>query len=153
MEDYIFLFIAILLSIFGAINQNKKKGIQQSEPEEPQVRDAHRNPFLNFELMDVEDEEDAYERKARDDAKRADFLRRVEEKKEQASRSTLSQSTLSSSTLPDRPKKKVIKPAMKVIETEESTTVTGEGTSYFEDFSLRKAIIYSEILQPKYKSL
>ena len=36
MEDYIFLIIAIVLSIFGAINQNKKKKIEE-------------NPFLEAE--------------------------------------------------------------------------------------------------------
>lgn len=147
MEDYIFLIIAILLSIFGALNQNKKKAIRQNEPENPQARDVSNDPFLNFELMEVEDEEEAYERKARDEAKRVDFMRSVEAKKEQASRSTLSRSSL-----PDRPKKKVIKPALKVIELEEPAVVAEEGGSYLEDFSLRKAVIYSEILKPKFKS-
>lgn len=147
MEDYIFLFIAILLSIFGALNQNKKKAIRENQPEELRHRDPRTDPFLDFELMDVEDEEEAYEKKARDDAKRADFLRSVEAKKEQASHSTLSRSTL-----PDRPKKKVIKPALKVIETEEPALAATEGASLLEDFSLRKAVIYSEILQPKYKA-
>jgi hypothetical protein len=145
MEDYIFLFIAILLSIFGALNQNKKKAAQGNVPEEPRHRTPRTDPFLDFELMEVEDEEDAYERKVRDDAKRADFLRSVEEKKEQASHSTLSKSTL-----PDRPKKKVIKPALKVIETEEPAVATTEGGGLLEDFSLRKAVIYSEILKRKY---
>ncbi|MGE5393587.1 MAG: hypothetical protein ACM3P1_02530 [Candidatus Saccharibacteria bacterium] len=148
MEDYIFLFIAILLSIFGALNQNKKKGRQENASDEPRPRDARSNPFLNFELMDVEDEEEAYERKARDEAKRTEFLRSVEAEKEKASHQTRF-----STTLPDRPKRKVIKPALKVIETEEPSTSTVESVSYLEDFSLRKAVIYSEILHPKYKSL
>lgn len=146
MEDYIFLIIAILLSIFGALNQNKKKAVQQDLPDEPRPRDVQSDPFLNFELMDVEDEEDAYERKARDEARRTEFLRSVEAKKEQASRSTLSKSTL-----PERPKKKIIKPSLKVIELEEQPTIaTEERGSYLEDFSLRRAVIYSEILKRKY---
>lgn len=146
MEDYIFLIIAILLSIFGALNQNKKKAVQQNLPDEPRPREADSDPFLNFELMDVEDEEEAYERKARDEARRTEFLRSVEAKKEQASRSTLSKTTL-----PERPKKKIIKPTLKVIELEEPAFVAEERGSYLEDFSLRKAVIYSEILSPKYK--
>lgn len=149
MEDYIFLFIAILLSIFGALNQNKKKKMQENMEQQPQPRNVRSDPFLDFELMEVEDEEEAYERKVRDDAKRAEFQRSVEVQKEKAS-----QQTRFRSTLPDRPKRKVVKPALKVIETEQPTvSAQEESGSYLEDFSLRKAVIYSEILQPKYKSL
>lgn len=145
MEDYIFLIIAILLSIFGALNQNKKKAVQQNMPDEPRPRDVDSDPFLDFELMDVEDEEEAYERKARETAARQDYLRSVEAKKAQAYRP--SQFT---STLPDRPKKKVIRPTLKVIEMEEPAITAEDSGSYLEDFSLRKAVIYSEILRPKY---
>ena len=147
MEDYIFLIMAILLSIFGALKQNKKKDVQENVAMEPRTRDVRTDPFLDFELMEVEDEEEAYERKARETAAREDYQRIVEEKKAHAY-----QPSQFKSSLPDRPKKKVIKPAMKVIELEQPSAVTAteDGTGYLEDFSLRKAVIYSEILKRKY---
>lgn len=147
MEDYIFLFIAILLSIFGALNQNKKKRMQEDAPDEPRHRVSPADPFLNFELMDVEDEEEAYERKAREKADREDYLRSVEAKKAQTY-----QPSQWTTSLPDRPKKKVIKPALKVIELDQPAAVTEQDTStgILEDFSLRKAVIYAEILKRKY---
>jgi hypothetical protein len=146
MGDYVFLIIAILLSVFGALNQNKKRNSQENEREEPHPGNVQNDPFLNFELLEVEDEEQVYERKVRDEAKRAEFLRSVEAEKQKAS-----QPTRFRTTLPDRPKKKVIKPTLKVLDLEEAAVVREEGgDSYLEDFSLRKAVIYSEILRPKY---
>ena len=45
MEDYIFLIIAIVLSIFGAINQNKKKKIENNAFLE--AEEKPRNGFMD----------------------------------------------------------------------------------------------------------
>ncbi len=146
MEDYIFLIIAIVLSIFGAINQNKKKKIQDNPFIE--ADEKPRNSFMDQLLG-------------------ADFLNDPQVKKVQPVRikpekaDVLTKSTIDiprgkfyhygfKSTLPDRPKHEMIKTTWKHKEEEESVDVE-EPTNYLEDFSLRKAFIYSEIMNRKYK--
>jgi len=145
MEDYIFLIIAIVLSIFGAINQNKKKKIQGNPLTE--ADEKPRNSFMDLLLG-------------------ADFLNEPEVPKVQSVRikpvkaDVPTKSTIETprekfyhygfkSTLPDRPRHEMIKTQWKPKEEDESDEVE-ESMNYLEDFSLRKAFVYSEIMNRKY---
>jgi hypothetical protein len=145
MEDYIFLIIAIVLSIFGAINQNKKKKIEDNPFSE--TEEKPRNRFMDQLLG-------------------ADFLNEPEVKKAPPVRikpvpvNVAAKSTIDiprgkfyhqtfKSTLPDRPKHELIQTTWKQKE-EEEIFEAEESINYLEDFSLRKAFVYSEIMNRKY---
>ena len=147
MEDYIFLIIAIVLSIFGAINQNKKKKVQDNPFTE--ADEKPRNSFMDQLLG-------------------ADFLNEPQVKKVQPVRikpekaNVPTKSTFDTSggkfyhyefksTLPDRPRHEMIKTQWKPKEKEEDEPAeVEESVNYLEDFSLRKAFVYSEIMNRKY---
>jgi hypothetical protein len=144
MEDYIFLIIAVVLSIFGAINQNRKKKAAENLPEE--VVEKPRNFFMDQILGE-------------------DFLEETEEVRTppvkiqpiilKKSKSELPtgknyQPSRFKSTLPDRPKRESILTMQKQPEVEEIGGEEEESISYLEDFSLRKAFVYSEIMSRKY---
>ncbi|HET6559599.1 MAG TPA: hypothetical protein VFG54_19905 [Prolixibacteraceae bacterium] len=193
MEDYIFLIIAVLISIFGALNQNRKKRLAENQEEQPLSPNPHAdpfldfemedledeeqvparkvqeaqakrarkvNPFLNFEMMDVEDEEEEYERKLKEEqARRArevqarqinEATRTTFQSNWEARKAKAFESTRFRSTLPDRPKRAGMKPQNILKEEEEASVGQTERSSYLEDFSLRKAVIYSTILERKY---
>jgi len=145
MEDYIFLIIAIVLSVFGAISQSKKKKIQNNLVDDSEVRP--RNSFMDQLLG-------------------ADFLNEPAVKKVQPVRinpvktDVPPKSTIDiprgkfyhygfKSTLPDRPKHEILKTTWKQKEEVEIFEVE-DSTNYLEDFSLRKAFVYSEIMNRKY---
>ena len=148
MEDYIFLIIAVALSIFGAINQNKKKKnlADQSAGNAGKSGNFFMDHFLAEDFMD----ETPMEVKPRE-------MVRPELKKEPMTvpmtveRSVPYKSSFVS-TLPDRSKKTTLQPSMRkpMVELNDVETENEETTDYLEDFSLRKAFIYSEILQRKY---
>lgn len=193
MEDYIFLIIAILISLFGALNKNKKKAGADALEDQPAARpsrtdpfvnfemadmedeeqapvrkvqeapaksDRRVNPFLNFEMMGMEDEEEEYERKRKEEQARRE--REIKERGiNEATRTSLQNSrerakdkifhpTRFQSTLPDRPKKVAIKPQIRLKEEQQAMEEQSDRSSYLEDFSLRKAVIYSIILERKY---
>jgi len=145
MDDYIFLIIAIGLSIFGAINQNKKKKALDDPFSEKAAKP--KNFFLDQLLGEDFLAEPVAEIKP--------MVMRPALKKEPlvspkpAERSGLYHGTFSSTL--DRSKKplqpSLRKPMNEVVETENETEDTPD---YLEDFSLRKAFVYSEILQRKY---
>jgi len=145
MEDYIFLIIAIVLSIFGAINQNKKKKIEENPFSEAEEKTG--NSFMDQLLG-------------------ADFLNEPEVKKAPPVRIKPMQTKVATkntieiprdkfyhqvfkSTLPDRPKHELLKTTWKHKE-EDEIVDDEESINYLEDFSLRKAVIYSEIMNRKY---
>lgn len=145
MEDYIFLIIAIVLSIFGVINQNKKKKIEENPFSE--AEEKPRNSFMDQLLG-------------------ADFLNEPEVKKAPPVRIKPMQTKVATkntieiprekfyhqvfkSTLPDRPKHELLKTTWKH-KIEEEIVEDEESINYLEDFSLRKAVIYSEIMNRKY---
>lgn len=193
MEDYIFLIIAILISLFGALNKKKKAGADSLE-DQPPVRssrtdpflnfemadmeeeeqeaaparkvqeaqaksDRRVNPFLNFEMMGMEDEEEEYERKRKEEQVRREreiqarqvneALRAKLQGRRETEKDTIFHPNRFKSTLPDRPKKESLRSQIRVME-EEATVEPQERGSYLEDFSLRKAIIYSTILERKF---
>jgi hypothetical protein len=147
MEDYIFLLIAIALSIFGAINQNKKK--KDAENPLSEKKSSARN-FLMDQLLGQDFlAEPIAEAKPQ-------VVVKPKLKKEPLLQSTPVQPkglyhSKFVSTLPDR-SKKPLQPSLRksIVEPVEQEADYDESPSYLEDFSLRKAFIYSEILQRKY---
>lgn len=149
MEDYIFLLIAIALSIFGAINQNRKKK-SEGQPASEQEEDA-RSFFMDQFLNDDDDffaekeEVVPYVKKPPVVTKEPVVVR------QEAWQSTLRQSTFKS-TLPERPKSSLhttVKSA--AVEMQDDDSETEQGGGYLEDFSLRKAFVYTEIMTRKYQ--
>lgn len=145
MDDYIFLIIAVAISIFAAINKSKKNKMADN-PEEERVKP--RNFFMDQLLGE-------------------DFLAEQEEKKtppvrvKQAPANVIFKSSNDiqkglnyqlprfKSTLPNRPKRETISTFQRQKE-EEKIIETEETNNYLEDFSLRKAFVYSQIMEPKY---
>ena len=147
MEDYIFLIIAVVLSIFGAINK-KKKIAEQANPfaEKPQ---RSKNFFLDQLLGEnfVGDSEEIIKPAVRE--------KPTLQTKPVVNPEPVSQSGLYrfgfKSTLPQQKikafqtitlKSEVKEPAIEIIDM--------DSVGYLEDFSLRKAFVYSEILQRRY---
>lgn len=147
MEDYIFLIIAIVLSIFGAINKKKKV----TEKANPLAEKAQRtkNFFLDQLLGEnfMDDSPEIIQTPVHE--------KPVPKKVPAAVPKPVSQSGLYhfgfKSTLPEQKIKPfqtiTSKSEVKAPEIEFDDT---DSPSYLEDFSLRKAFIYSEILQRKY---
>lgn len=149
MEDYIFLLIAIALSIFGAINQNRKKkseGQPASENEED-ARSFFMDQFLNDDDDFFTEKEEAVPlvRKQPVVVNKEPVIVRQE-----AWQSTLRQSAFKS-TLPER-RNSSLHTTVKspVAEVTDDETETEQGAGYLEDFSLRKAFVYTEIMTRRY---
>jgi hypothetical protein len=145
MEDYIFLIIAIVLSIFGAINQNKKKKIEDNPfaKAEEKPRNRFMDQLLGADFLNESEVKTApqvkikpvpvnFAAKSTIDIPRGKFYHQVFK-----------------STLPDRPKHELIQTTWKQKEEEDIMDVE-ESINYLEDFSLRKAFVYSEIMSRKY---
>lgn len=145
MEDYIFLIIAIVLSIFGAINQNKKKKIEENSFSEAEEKpgSSFMDQLLGTDFLNEPE------------VKKAPLVRIKPEKMNVANKSTLEiprekfYHQVFKSTLPDRPKHELLKTTWKHKE-EDEIVEDEESMNYLEDFSLKKAVIYSEILNRKY---
>jgi hypothetical protein len=145
MEDYIFLIIAVVISIFAAIKKNKKtepiaSAISENE-EEPE------NYFMDrlFNVDFPEDEEEQIPVRIKPVAKKETLIAPAPMRTEVYYRMPFK------STLPDRSVRTIQSSLKKETATDEETEVeTGESAGYFEDFSLRKAFVYSEIMNPKY---
>lgn len=144
MEDYIFLIIAIVLSIFGAINQNKKKKLFDNPV--PENEESPRNSFMD-QLLGNDFLNEPIVKKAppiriNPVKVNVDTKSGNEKPKEKFYHQVFK------STLPERPKHERIQTTWKP--KEEMEAVEEEAINYLEDFSLRKAFIYSEILNRKY---
>ena len=145
MEDYIFLIIAIVLSVFGAINQNKKKKADDNpfaeEIEEP------RNRFMD-QLLGRDFLDEPVVKKAPPVRITPTHVNVAAKSISELPRSKFYHQTFKS-TLPDRPKHELLKTTWKQKE-EEGIGEVEESINYLEDFSLRKAFVYSEIMNRKY---
>ena len=145
MDDYIFLIIAIVISIFAAIKQNKKK-----EVENPLIKKAEksRNFFLDQLLgenfLDEPDEK----------AKLPDWGTPVAKKEPLVVAPLVSPAKTGhqafESHLPERKKKNIQMTVKQQVPEESETSEDDDMPGYLEDFSLRKAFVYSEIMTPKY---
>ena len=149
MEDYIFLIIAVALSIYAAINKNKKNKeapILLEEEEELEENNA-RNFFMDQLLGEDFLEEPIVKKpkpvKIAQIPARPDFKSGLDMNKKGLFKSRIV------STLPERIKRPSVS-SMNIQTEEEEENLMEERGSYLEDFSLRKAVIYSQILERKY---
>lgn len=151
MEDYIFILIAIVLSIFGAINQNKKKKMEQMMEEEQEPE--HEPSFFDQIFDDPMFREEPQPKTVQEPVvmERPQIIReprkaerRIPEPKLQ--RQPLRSSLMKKTEIGDAIHKNKI--ASSLTETEADVQTSGE--SILSDFSLRKAVIYAEILERKY---
>jgi hypothetical protein len=149
MKDYYFLFIAVALSIFAAIKQNKKKvddiNSATGQPERP------KNSFLD-QLMG----EGFWD----EPIGLVPPPARVKPAPATPSSATKKDSNTGEPyhpgfkrTLPDLQKRNVPVTVRKPIESKGEAELESEDMpGYLEDFSLRKAFVYSEIMNRKYES-
>ena len=153
MEDYIFLIIAVAISIFAAINKSRKANMADQPLEET---DSKRRNFFMDQLLGEDFLEDPEEKEEKEEKKTPPMRVQPVPSKIQYKSISDTWERLNykppkfKSTLPDRPKHVTIVPSTRQKE-EISTIVDPEETiSYLDDFSLRKAIVYSLILERKY---
>lgn len=150
MEDYIFLIIAVVISIFAAINKNNKNKIANAplEQEEEEVETKRRNYFMDQLLG-----EDFLEEKEEMEAppmRVQPAPSNVAYKSSQDNRQGLNYKLPEfKSTLPDRPKHKTITSTQRYKEELETMDEVDETGGFMEDFSLRKAVVYSIIMERK----
>ncbi|HEX7585270.1 MAG TPA: hypothetical protein VF373_11315 [Prolixibacteraceae bacterium] len=148
MKDYYFLLIAVALSIFGAIKQNMKK-VDDKNPL-PGKAERPRNFFLD-QLLGEGFLDEPKESVA--PPKRVNPAPAIP-----ASGITKDSNTGElyhpgfKHTLPDPQKRNVILTVQKPVAKEVGPDLESDDTpSYLEDFSLRKAFVYSEIMARKYE--
>lgn len=151
MDDYIFLIIAVVISIFAALKKNKKK---EEATLQKQQAEPSRHFLFDQLLGDVQKEEPD------DEFDFPDWPAMEPEKEKVAQPAAMPEQPKPydiprqafKSHLPERRKTGLQVSVKKVVEEEELVeTEEAEATAYLEDFSLRKAIIYSEILKPKFE--
>lgn len=149
MEDYIFLIVAVALSIYAAINKNKKNKeapILLEEEEELEENNA-RNFFMD-QLLGEDFLEEPIVKKPKP-VKIAQIPAKPEFK---SGLDTNNKGLFRSrfvSTLPERIKRPSVS-SMNIQPEEDEDNLMEETGSYLDDFSLRKAVIYSQILERKY---
>jgi len=146
MEDYIFILIAIVLSIFGAINKNKKKRMEQMEEDE---QESQREPSFFDQIFDDPVFSETPKPKPAPEPmvvekQRTDTNTRIPEPKLQ--RRPLRSTHLKKTEIGDAIHRNKI--ASPLTENEADDQVDRD--SILSDFSLRKAVIYAEILERKY---
>ena len=148
MEDYIFLIIAVALSIYAAINKNKKGKIADSPVEEED--ETSRNFFMDQLLGEdfLEEKKEVTTPLVKPQPAPANF----------AYKSSIDTGKVKNyvpsrfkSTLPQRPKRETIA-TLHSSKGEEDDKISGtkESVSCLKDFSLRKAFVYSQIMERKY---
>ena len=149
MEDYIFLIIAVVISIFAAINKSQKNKMagQPVAEKESKLRNFFMDQLLGEDFL-----EDTKEKKAAPlVVKPIPAPAKVIFKSSSETQRGLNyQLPRFKSTLPDRPKHITIVSNQRQKEEDKTTIDPEETISYLEDFSLRKAFVYSLILEQRY---
>lgn len=150
MDDYIFLIIAVVISIFAAIKKSKKKEVVVPQKQQAELP----RHFLFDQLLgEVQKEEPADEfdfpewPAMEPEAKPVtqDSIVQEQPKPYDISRQMFK------SHLPEHKKTGLHLSVKKFVQEEEASFEVEEIPGYLDDFSLRKAIIYSEILKPKFE--
>jgi len=147
MEDYIFLIIAVVISIFAALKKGKAKGDGLKAPieQENTQEDVSFDQWFSNDLSVDEPEIVLPEKKQTFQYKEPELPKSSIYKPETFHSSF-------KSNLPERLRKNNQTPLRKATEEIEENNADMEASeSYMEDFSIRKAIIYSEILKPKFQ--
>jgi hypothetical protein len=148
MKDYTFLIIAVVISIFAALKKNKKKENIDNFPGE--IAEKSRNYFMDQLLgKDFLDDDDDHQ------VQSPVRIHQSMIKEPLVSPAPLRVSgkyqTTFKSTLPDRFGKSIQSTLKKTDEPQmDANLETADSPGYLEDFSLRKAFVYSEIMNPKY---
>ena len=134
MEDYIFIIIAIILSVLGAFNRKNKKKIGEMEDDNGTVQEPSffEKQFVDPFFDDVEEEPEPV------------FSQPVAPEPQPF---VMPKPTL---TVKREPKVEVKKDLLETIEEEVNPEEETRLDGIMKDFSLKKAVIYSEILQRKY---
>lgn len=147
MGDYIFLIIAIVISIFAAINksQREKQANRQPLKQEVKPRNYFMDQLLGEDFLEEEKEKKVPVKPAQPSPGHVAFKSSSDTQK--GLNYHLSRFK---STLPDRPKHPTILASKRPQKEVEAIEEQEETPSYLEDFSLRKAIIYSQILEQKF---
>lgn len=149
MDDYIFLIIAIALSVFGAINQNKKKKAAENlleEDAEAKPRNFFMDQLLGKDFLgETEEEVRPLPVKVKTTRASFDFKKSIDTTKGKTFKPARF-----ISTLPERQKRETIATLYSIKEEGEEIVGEEESINYLEDFSLRKAFVYSQILERKY---
>ena len=147
MEDYIFLIVAVALSIYAAINKNKKAKIADSSVEEED--EPSRNFFMDQLLGEdfLEEKKEVKHPLVKVQPAPANFAYKSSIDTEKGKNFKPAKFK---STLPDRPKHESILTIYRQPEELEEIAGSEETVSYLEDFSLRKAFVYSQIMERKY---
>lgn len=147
MEDYIFLIIAVVISIFAALKKGKKKEDELKAPVEQDNRqeDVFFDQWFSNDLSDDESATVLPEKKQT-------FQYKEPELPKPSFNKTENFHSRFKSNLPERSRKNNQTPLRKAAEEiEENNTDMEASEGYMEDFSIQKAIIYSEILKPKFQ--
>lgn len=147
MEDYIFLIIAVVLSIIAAIKKNKKKEIVELPNVERQGRP--RNYFMDQLLG--EDFPEEPDEEIVPSVKEEPVLKKEPLIISPQLRTPVNYKPSFKSSLPVRTDKNIQLSVKKTVDEElevEDDTTSEPG--YLDDFSLRKAVVYSEIMNRKY---
>ena len=150
MEDYIFILIAIVLSIFGAINQNKKKRMEQmtEDEQEPEHEPSFFDQIFDDPVFSETSKPKPEPKPVVVEKPRIVSNIRMPEPKLQ--RQPLRSTHLKKTEIGDAIHRNKIASSLDKTDAKmETKTQTGR-YSIMSDFSLRKAIIYAEILERKY---
>ena len=150
MGDYIFLIIAIAISIFGAINKSQKSKMANQPLEEKESK--RRNFFMDQLLGEdfLEDTQEKEEKRTPPMQVQPAASKDIFKSSRETQKALNYQLPKFKSTLPDRPKHVTIVPNTRQKEEDRTIVDPEETISYLEDFSLRKAFVYSLILERKY---
>jgi len=145
MEDYIFLIIAVALSIYAAINKSKKEKnapipVEEEEPEEDNARNFFLDQLLGEDFLEEPKEKKLKPMRIPQIPDRTEFKSSLDMNKKGLFKSRFV------STLPERVKRPSVS-SMNIQTEEEEDNLMEETSSYLDDFSLRKAVIYSQILE------
>lgn len=147
MEDYIFLIIAVVISIFAAINKNRKSKMAENAVEEDEIKT--RNYFMDQLLGEDFLEETIAEEPRPVKVKQAPIEIPVRKVSEIPKSHYFHQPF--KSTLPEKSRRQSLSAIKRQPEPEEITDAEEESASnYLDDFSLRKAVVYSIIMERKY---
>ncbi|WP_321288589.1 hypothetical protein [uncultured Sunxiuqinia sp.] len=138
MEDYIFIIIAIVLSIVGALNQNKKKKAMQ---EQQNGDEQHQEPSFFEQIFNdpVFQEEEIQVEKVPTRAARPEVKKSEKRVPHKPLQSSIMKKTEISGSINDN-----------IGEEEYDETQETTRESIMNGFSLKKAVIYSEIINRKY---
>lgn len=145
MEDYIFLLLAVGLSIYTAISKKKKKPeeIASEQEEEESSRNFLMDQILGDDfLSDFESKPKEY--------KQPEVVRREPMVAKSMKSQLTGYESKFTSSLPERKSASTIREEKSIADKENFENEQESEESIISDFSLKKAFVYSEIMNPKY---